>query len=122
MRIYANENVPGLAVTALRAHGHDVRWARTDSPGADDSWILQQASADRRLVVTFDKDFGELAFRRRLPATQGIVLFRLALASPEEAARLIVAILESRSDWRGNFSVVELDRIRMRPLIPESTA
>lgn len=118
MRIHANENFPGDAVAVLRAHGHDVRWARTDSPGAADHWILEQAEAEQRLVVTFDKDFGELAFRRRLPATCGIVLFRMAMCLPEEAVRVIVAVLESRDDWAGHFSVVETDRVRMRPLGP----
>lgn len=116
MKIHANENFPGEAVKVLRAHGHDVRWARTDSPGAADLWILEQAEAEQRLIVTFDKDFGELAFRRGLPATCGIVLFRMAMSPPEEAIQVIVAVLESRDDWRGHFSVVETDRVRMRPL------
>ena len=116
MRIHANENFPGDAVAALRARGHDVRWARTDSPGASDRWILEQAEADQRLVVTFDKDFGELAFRRRLPAACGIVLFRMDMRSPEEAVRFIVMAIEGRDDWPGHFSVVETDRVRMRPL------
>ena len=116
MKIYANENFPGDAVAVLRAHGHDVRWARTDSPGAADNWILEQAVAEQRLVVTFDKDFGELAFRRHLPATCGIVLFRIAMCAPEEVVRVIVTVLESRDDWPGHFSVVETDRLRMRPL------
>lgn len=116
MRIHANENFPGDAVAVLRAHGHDVRWARTDSPGADDLWILEQAEAEQRIIVTFDKDFGEIAFRHRLPATCGIVLFRLAMGFPEDAVGVIVATLESRNDWPGHFSVVEKDRVRMRPL------
>jgi len=116
VRILANENVPGRAVAALRLRGHDVRWARTDSPGATESRILDQAEAEKRLLVTFDKDFGELAFRRRLPSSCGIVLFRLPMDSPEDAARSIVTILESRQDWAGYFSVVEKDRLRMRPL------
>lgn len=118
MRIHANENFPGDAVAALRARGHDVRWARTDSPGATDSRILQQAEAEERLIVTFDKDFGELAFRRHLPATCGIVLFRTGMHSSEEATRIAVAVLESREDWRGHFSVIEEGRVRMTPLPP----
>lgn len=103
-------------MAVLRAHGHDVSGARTDSPGAADHWILEQAEAEQRLVVTFDRDFGELAFRRHLPATCGTVLFRTAMCSSEEAVRVIVTVLESRDDWPGHFSVVETNRVRMRPL------
>jgi predicted nuclease of predicted toxin-antitoxin system len=52
-----------LAVEALRAIGHNVLWARTDMPGKSDDAILRQAQREDRLVVTFDKDFGELAYR-----------------------------------------------------------
>ena len=62
MRLLANENFPGPAVDALRAAGHDVLWARLDMPGADDPTILGRAQHEQRIVLTFDKDFGDLAF------------------------------------------------------------
>ncbi len=116
MRILANENFPGDAVEALRQQGHDVAWVRTDAPGSSDQAVLQRAQAEDRIVVTFDKDFGELAFRVKLPASCGIILFRISTASPQQVARAAVAALESRTDWAGNFSVVEDRRIRVTPL------
>ena len=80
--------------------------------------MLELARDEGRILITFDKDFGELAFRRGLTAPQGIILFRISLASPGYATNLIVTVLESRSDWVGHFSVVEDDRIRMTPLPP----
>ena len=74
------------------------------------------ARREGRLLLTLDKHFGELAFRAQLPAECGVVLFRLPLPSPGDAARLIVAALETRSDWKGVFSVVEAGRVRMVPL------
>jgi predicted nuclease of predicted toxin-antitoxin system len=118
VRIEANENFPKETVEALRARGHDVRWARTESPDASDVQILQRAEADGCLLITFDKDFGELAFRYRLPATCGIVLFRIPMNSPSEVTRVAVATLESREDWQGHFSVIGEGRIRMTPLPP----
>src|SRR6266545_7350801 len=78
MRILADENVAGEIVEALRQRGHDVGWIRADAPGSADSEVLRRAASEERIVVTFDKDFGELAFRFRLPATSGIVLLRVA--------------------------------------------
>ena len=72
--------------------------------------------AEGRLVVTFDKDFGDLAYRAGLPASCGVVLFRVAPRSPSWAAERAVAALESRTDWVGHFSVVEEARVRMAAL------
>lgn len=116
MRLIANENVPSAAVVALSAEGHDVLWVRTEMPGASDHEVLERAQRDGRLVITFDKDFGELAFRHRLPASQGIVLFRITTPSPESVARTMVAVLSARADWAGHFSVVDDDSVRMTPL------
>ena len=116
MRILAHENFPREAVEALRARGHDVFWARTDSPGAPDTQVADRAASERRILITFDKDFGELAFRRGLFPLAGIVLFRIKTPSPAQVAQVTVAVLEGRSDWAGHFSVVEEGRVRMTAL------
>jgi predicted nuclease of predicted toxin-antitoxin system len=116
MHILADENFPGDAVRALRERGHDVAWIRSDAPGSTDVKVLARAQAESRILVTFDKDFGELAFRSGFPALSGIVLFRISMTSPLHVARVAVAALESRTDWAGHFAVVEDDRIRMTPL------
>jgi predicted nuclease of predicted toxin-antitoxin system len=116
MRLLANENFPGDAVEALRAGGHDVAWIRTDAPGIRDADVLARAQRESRIVVTFDKDFGELAFRARLPASSGIILFRISTPSAAHVTRVVTTAIESRTDWAGHFSVVEDNRIRMTPL------
>ncbi len=116
MRLLANENFPGDAVTALRQHGHDVVWVRTDAPGSRDMEILERAQREDRIVLTFDKDFGELAFRSGRPALSGIILFRISTPSAAHVARVAVTVLASRTDWAGYFAVVEDHRIRMTPL------
>ena len=116
MRFLANENVPGGAVDALRRAGHDVAWVRADAPGAPDSDVLEWAVRDARVLLTFDKDFGELAWRRGLPATCGIILLRIAMPDARAAGSDIARIIGSRSDWAGHFAVIEADRIRMRAL------
>lgn len=116
VNLLANENFPRAAVEALRSAGHDVLWARTDMAGCADEEILARARLESRVLITFDKDFGELAYRSGMPATCGVILFRLVLSSPEFVAKRAVAMLQSRDDWRGQFAVADEVRIRLRPL------
>jgi predicted nuclease of predicted toxin-antitoxin system len=116
MQFLANENFPLDAVEAIRKTGHDVVWIRTDAPGSKDRDILKRAVSEQRILLTFDKDFGDLAFQFELPATCGIVLFRLQAISSAALSTLVVTALQSRVDWAGQFSVVEPGRIRMKPL------
>jgi predicted nuclease of predicted toxin-antitoxin system len=117
MRLAANENVPAGAVAALRAAGHDVSWAAEDAPGSTDAHVLAVAVAQQRVVITFDKDFGHLAFHAGLPAACGVVLFRVRMRSEAAVTRIVVAALEGEDRWTGRFSVVEEDgRIRQRDL------
>ncbi len=116
MRLLANENPPRDAVLALRARGHDVVWMHEAAPGQSDADVLRRAHAEERVLLTFDKDFGELAYRQGLAASPGVILFRASFASGSDAAQFIVSALESRADWVGSFGVIEPDRIRLRPL------
>ena len=116
MQFLANENFPLDVVEALRTEGHDVAWIRTDAPASKDHNILKRAVAENRVLLTLDKDFGDLAFKFGLPATCGIVLFRLQASSSAALAIMVVAAIRSRTDWAGNFSVVDPGRIRIRSL------
>lgn len=118
MRLLANENFPGLAITALRLRGHDVIWIREDSPGISDHDVLSRATAEERILITFDKDFGELVFRLGLNAPSGIILFRIPADSPSFVAQTAVTVLESRTDWARHFSIADENRVRMTILIP----
>jgi predicted nuclease of predicted toxin-antitoxin system len=120
VRFLANENFPGDAVIALRAAGHDLAWVRTDFPGAPDTEVLARAVREDRILLTFDKDFGELAWHARLPAECGIVLFRLPMPPPSDAGAFFARALSSRQDWAGHFSVIEPNRVRMRALPPQA--
>jgi predicted nuclease of predicted toxin-antitoxin system len=116
MRFLADENFPRAAVDELIARDHDVVWVRVAGAGARDPDVLLWAEREDRILLTFDKDFGELARAFPLSPACGIVLFRLAMAPPGKVGRHLADLIEARDDWRGHFSVVEPGRIRMRPL------
>jgi predicted nuclease of predicted toxin-antitoxin system len=70
----ANENVPGEVVQAARQAGHDLAWITELSAGADDETVLASALAEGRVLLTFDKDFGEMAFQQGKDASCGVIL------------------------------------------------
>ena len=116
MTFLADENFPRPALDALRKAGWDVLSIAEECPGVSDEEVAALCAEQQRILLTFDKDFGELVFRRGLSAGSGVVLFRFTPESPEEAAELALGLVESQADLGGSFCVVTRDRIRVRPL------
>ena len=112
----ANENVPADAVEAARQAGFDMAWVQEVSPGADDEAVLSMSLAEGRVLVTFDKDFGEMAFRQGKNSTCGVILLRPRLRSPDHVSRFVVAVLNEQIDWEGHFAVAQEGKIRVVPL------
>ena len=117
MRILADENFPAASVELLRAAGHDVLAAGEGASGAADEVHLQRAADERRIILTFDRDFGALIFRSQLPPPSGVIYFRMIPGTPIEPALLVKALIERRDlTLEGRFTVVDRERIRQRPL------
>ena len=112
-----DENVPLHSVRALRAAGHDVYSASETAPGALDETLLAVAHAEQRLIVTFDRDFGELAVRLHRGASGGIMLLRLVPHDPVEVTQFLSDLL-ARTDveWAGRLSVIDRWHVRQRRL------
>lgn len=114
MRILADESVDGEIVRALRAAGYEVDYAAELDPGASDETVLRRAKTARAVLVTADKDFGELVFRQRR-ASSGVVLVRLAGLSQARKAAIVVGAFERHgAKMSGAFSVVTGSSIRVR--------
>ena len=117
MRLLADENLPLESVRALRDAGHDVFSAAESAPGASDATLLGRAHAEGRLVVTFDRDFGELAARRGHTAAGGILLLRFVPRTAEDITTTLVALLANPDVvWPGRLSVLDRVHLRQRPL------
>jgi predicted nuclease of predicted toxin-antitoxin system len=117
MRLCANENIPEDCIVKLRQNGHDVLWIRESASGSPDIDVLARAHRENRLLITFDKDFGQLVFQHGAKASHGVILFRISQPSSEIIAERVLVALTSRQDWTGHFSVVDDFGIRMRPLL-----
>jgi predicted nuclease of predicted toxin-antitoxin system len=109
MRILADTNFNGTTVRLLRDAGHDVVWMYEDDRRMVDPSILARAMREDRVLITFDTDFGELTFQERLPASCGVVLFRIAEAvTALERAQLIVHNLAAPIGWADRFWVINI--------------
>ncbi len=94
MNFVADESVDFSVVRRLRQDGHSVAYVPELRPGMTDDEVLDLANREAAILLTADKDFGELVYRQRMYA-HGIVLIRLAGLSPAQKATLVVF-----GDWR----------------------
>ena len=114
LRLLANENIPRLLVASLRERGHDVVWIYEGQRGIIDPTVLAEALAQRRVLLTCDKDFGELVFRRGIEATHGVILIRLRSQSQAQFVARVLPVLEANeSRWPGHFAVITSHGIRI---------
>ena len=116
MRFLADENISKVAMSALRALGHEVISIAHTQLGAPDSDVLKIADQLGLILITEDQDFGELVIRHGLPVL-GVILMELdALSNTASAKRLCATVTQIGSDLAGNLVVIEPARTRIRPL------
>lgn len=117
MRFLADENFPLDSVRRLRAEGHDVLAVAESLPGRRDEAVLSLAAREGRILLTFDRDYGELIYRRELPAPLGVVYLRFVPQGSEQPAEIVLG-LEEIADLRlaGRYTVVDPPKVRQRPL------
>ncbi len=107
MKLLANENFPRAAVERLRARGWDVSYVVESAAGISDRAVMRLARREGRVVLTFDRDYGELIYKHRLPAPAGVVFLRLIPDAPEEPGEMVAALLDdARMVIAGRFTVV----------------
>lgn len=100
MRILADENMSEQVVGLLRRAGHDVRWVMETSRGALDPPLLTAATAERGLLITYDKDFGDLLFGDGSAAPYGVLLFRMhGDVPPYTRSEFVYRTLGIRDPW-----------------------
>ena len=115
IKLLADENIPKRTVQTLKQRDIDISSVLDSSPGLSDRAVIELASRENRVIVTFDKDFGELIFKERLKV-KGLILLRLAPTSPEHIAERIEYILAQKIPIANKIIVVREDRIRVTSL------
>ncbi len=115
-RLLLNENFPVPATGVLRAAGLDILAIGECCSGWDDERVMALAVAEQRWLITFDRDYGELIFRRGLPAPPAVTLLRPPSYRPTEPARWIIRMVEDADMHAGKFVVFDGATFRSRPL------
>jgi predicted nuclease of predicted toxin-antitoxin system len=118
MNLLADESVERQIVERLRQDGHKVLYVAEMEPSIPDDTVLGRANEKSALLVTGDKDFGELVFRDKRLTANGVILLRLAGLSAESKAEIVSEAFEKRgAEFLNHFSVISPGRIRIRSTI-----
>jgi predicted nuclease of predicted toxin-antitoxin system len=114
MKFLADESVDRQVVDRLRMDGHEVWNVSEMEPGIADDLVLSRANQEGTILVTADKDFGELVFRQKR-VSMGVILTRLAGLSPDQKADLVSkAINQHMTELEKAFTVIVPGSIRIR--------
>ena len=114
MRIVADESVDGQIVARLRTDRHDVLYVAELDPGIEDENVLALSRQSNAVLLTADKDFGELIFRQQL-LHSGVLLVRLAGFKPDIKAELIAAAFNQHGEeLAAGFGVLSKSALRLR--------
>ena len=118
MKIVADENVDKEIVDRLRADGHSVLYIAEENAGIDDRTVLDRSLQTGSVLLTADKDFGDLVFRQRL-LHAGVLLVRLSGVRPDMKAGLVTAAFDQHGEeLRSGFAVLSKRSLRFRKSIP----
>lgn len=116
MKFLADECCDKALVEVLREDGHDVLYATESLQGEPDEIVLARAFSENRLLITEDKDFGELVYRLKKP-TQGIILLRFDISDRDfKIPRLRELLKHESQKLFGSFVVLETEKVRIRSL------
>ena len=117
MKFLADECCDAGLVLSLRDAGHDVTYVTEENAGFSDDEVLLKAYNEGRILLTEDKDFGELAYRFRKPSA-GIVLIRIDVKDRHMKWPRLKSLIEKYEErLPGHFVVIHTNKYRFRSLI-----
>lgn len=113
--LLADENVPAATIAWLRAQGYDVLSIQEVAPGIADEAVLGMGAADSRILLTFDRDYGELIFRHRKPSPRSVIYIHIYPSTVDELNALLLRLIRGDAGVvNGHMVVVSQAGIRKR--------
>ena len=117
MRLVADENCDFSLVTDVRAAGYDVVAITEQMAGADDQRVIDFARSERRLLLTEDKDFGQLVFAAAKQHS-GVILIRYPASARSALTAAVLKLLSDNGEsLYSRFAVLEPGRTRVTRLV-----
>ena len=117
--LLANEKVSLASIRELKAAGFDVLAISERYRGENDRKILSVAVDEQRILITFNRDYGELIFRERMPVPPAVIYMRFEPTTPTETAEILRKFLSvDPTRLIGRYWVVARNGIRSRTLPP----
>ena len=113
LRFLADESCDHAVVRALTSLGHEVLPVAELSPTADDETVISLARREERVLLTEDKDFGQLVYATGLPSV-GVILLRYPAGVRSKIGETVADFVNRKgAELRGRFVVIQPGRIRM---------
>ena len=116
MIFLADENFPRKSVELLRNAGYDTLRMLEISRSEKDPGVLSISVELQRILLTFDRDFGELIFHKKLKPPPAVLYFRFDPRYPQEPFEILSEVL-NEFEVMGNYTTITRRGVRQRPLI-----
>jgi len=115
MKLLANENFPLASVKILEDAGFDIIAVGKDYAGILDSEVIELAMVEKRAILTFDRDYGELIFRKGYKPHSGVIFLRWDSFQPNEPGEYLIEFFQSKIiQFEGMLTVIGRENIRQR--------
>ena len=115
MIFLANENFPFPSIALLRQADYNILSVSELYPGISDLEVIHKAIADDSVILTFDKDYGEIIFKHSILNPPAVIFFRFKGENPTAAGQLLIEILTNRKlEVEDKFTVIEEEGVRQR--------
>lgn len=115
MKLLANENFPLKSVEYLEGKGFDIIAVGVKHPSVKDNIVINVAIREDRLILTFDRDYGELIFRHNYRPKMGVIYLRLDAYEPDEPGKIIDDLLRNNKlEFQNALTVLDKHGIRQR--------
>jgi predicted nuclease of predicted toxin-antitoxin system len=109
------ENFPLPSINILTDFNYEVDSISKISPGVSDVEVIKRAQKTNAIILTFDKDYGELIFRYSIDLPPAVIFFRFKGNDPSFAGTILRELIVNQGlDLRNAFTVIEKDSVRQR--------
>lgn len=116
MEFLANENFPYPSVELLRSKGFMVFSVQEDHSGFTDKEVVMLAKEKNLIILTFDRDYGEILYKYQETNPPSVVYFRYIGNVPSQAGHTLIDLINTGLELEACFTVIEEGGIRQRKL------